>query len=61
MIDLNVNDIVLLESKKYAIQHTLLSPSIGTHIDAVPSTKPRGQTAPFAPVFGDVQDGVKHL
>ena len=59
--DLQTDDLRVLQLGKYAIQHSALRPTIHTRIDGVPVAEPLGQTAPFAPLFGDVQDGVEHV
>ena len=61
MVHLNIDDIVFLERKKYAIQNALFGPSIGSHVDAMPSAKSLGQTAPFTTLLSDIQNRVKHL
>lgn len=50
-----------IEPGKHAIQHPRLRPLIHACIDGVPVAEPLRQPAPFAAVFGDVQDGIQHL
>ena len=59
--DLHADDLRMLQLGKYAIQHPALRPTIHASINGVPVAKPLGQTAPFAPLLGDVQDGVEHV
>ena len=59
--DLQADDLSVLQLGKYAIQHPALRPTIHASIDGVPVAEPLGQTAPFAPLLGDVQDGVENM
>ena len=59
--DLHADDLSALQLGKDAIQHPALRPSIHMSIDGVPVAELLGQAAPFAPLLGDVQDGVQHL
>ena len=59
--DLHADDLSLLQLGKDAIQDPALRPPVHASIDGVPVAEPLGQTAPFAPLLGDVQDGVEHL
>ena len=59
--DLHADDLRVLQLCKYAIQHPALRPTIHASIDGVPVAEPLGQTAPFAPLLGDVQDGVENV
>ena len=59
--DLHAEDLRVLQLGKDAIQHPALRPPIYARIDGVPVAKPRGQTAPFATLLGDVQDGVEDV
>ena len=54
--DLHADDLSLLQLCKDAIQHPALRPTIHASINGVPVAEPLGQTAPFAPLLGDVQD-----
>ncbi len=56
--DLYADDLNLLQLGKEAIEHPTLGPPIHARIDSVPVTKPFGQPVPFAPLLGNVQDGV---
>ena len=56
--DLHADDLSVLQLSKYAIQHPALRPTIHASIEGVPVAEPLGQTAPFAALLGDVQDGV---
>ena len=58
--DLDPDDLIVLQLRKYPIQYAALRPPIHAGIDGVPIAKPPGQTAPFAALFGDVQDRVQH-
>ena len=59
--DLHADDPCVLQLGKNAIQHPALRPTIHASIDGVPVAEPLGQTTPFAPLLGDVQDGVQHV
>jgi hypothetical protein len=59
--DLHADDLRVLQLCKYAIQHPALRPTIHARLDGVPVAESLGQTAPFAPLLGDVHDGVKHV
>lgn len=61
MINLYIDHIIFLKSKKDSIQNALLRPTVGAHINAMPATKFFRQTAPFTTVFGNVQDSVNYL
>ena len=50
----------MLKLRKYPIEHPILGPPIHTGVDRVPVAEPLGQTAPFAPLLGHVQDRVQH-
>jgi len=58
--DLDADDLIVLQLREYPIQYAALGPPIHASIDGVPIAKPLGQTAPFAALFGDVQDRVQH-
>ena len=51
----------MLQLCKYATQHPALRPTIHTRIAGVSVAEPLGQTAPFAPLLGNVQDGIQHV
>ena len=59
--DPHADDLRVLQLCKDAIQHPALRPTIHASIDGVPVAEPLGQTAPFAPLLGDVQDGVQDV
>ena len=59
--DLHADDLSVLQLGKDAIQHPALRPPVHTSINGVPVAEPLGQTAPFATLLGDVQDGVEHV
>ena len=59
--DFHAEDLCVLQLGKDAIQHPALRPTIHARIDGVPVAEPLGQTTPFAPLLGDVQNGVEHL
>lgn len=59
--DLHTDDLGALQLDKDAIQYPALRPPIHTSIDGMPVAELHGQAVPFAPVLGDVQDGVQHL
>jgi hypothetical protein len=58
--DLDADDLIVLQLCEHPIQHPVLRPPIHAGIDGVPIAKPLGQSAPFAALFGDVQDGVQY-
>ena len=60
-LQLDLNDLLLLQPRKHPIQHARLAPAIHARIDRVPVPKATGQSAPFAPLFGDMQDGIDYL
>ena len=59
--DRPAEDLRVVPLCKYAIQHHALRPPIHARIEGVPVAEPRGQTAPCAPLRGDVHDGVEHV
>ena len=59
--DLDPYDLLLLQGRKDTVQYTCLGPAIHSCIDRMPVTETRGQPAPFAAVFGHIEDRVKHL
>jgi hypothetical protein len=59
--DFHADDLWVLHLCKDAIQHPALRPTIHTGIEGVPVAESLGQTAPVAPLLGDVQDGGEHL
>ena len=59
--DLHADDLRVLQLCKDAIQQPALGPTIHASIDGVLVAEPLGQTAPFATLLGDVQDGVEHV
>ena len=59
--DLHAENLGVLQLGKDAIQYPALRPTIHARIDGVPIAESLGQPAPFAPLLGDVQDGVEHL
>jgi hypothetical protein len=59
--DLHAEDLRMVQRCKDAIQHPALRPPIHARITGVPVAEPLGQTAPCAPLLGDVHDGVEHV
>ena len=59
--DLDPDDLLVLQGRKDTIQHTCLGPAIHARLDRMPVTEAPGQPAPFAAVFGHIQDRVKHF
>jgi hypothetical protein len=51
----------MVQRCKDAIQHPALRPTIHARITGVPVAEPLGQTAPCAPLLGDVHDGVQDV
>jgi len=58
--DLDADDLSMLQLRKYPIQHPVLRPPIHSGVDGVPVAQSPGQTAPFAALLGNEQDGVQH-
>ena len=54
-------DLLVLQGRKDTIQHTCPSPAIHSGVDRMPVTEAWRQPAPFAAVFGHIQDRVKHF
>jgi len=61
MINLNVDDIALLKSKKHLVQDALFCPSISAHVNTVPAAKFFRQATPLAAMLCDIKYSVKHL
>ena len=59
--ELHAEDLRVLQLGKDAIQHPALCSTIHARIDGVPVAESRGEPAPFAPLLGDVQDGVQDM
>ena len=59
--DLHADDLSLLQLGNSAVQHPALRLTIHASVNGVPVAEPLGQTAPFAPLLGDVQDGVQDV
>jgi len=58
--DLDTDNLIVLQLRKYPIQHAALGPAIHARVDRVPIAEPLGQTAPFAALLSDVQDRVEN-
>ncbi len=61
MVNLNIDDVIVLKSKKHIIQDTLFCPAISAHVNAVPTAKFLWQTSPFAAMLRDIKHRIKHL
>jgi len=61
MIDLNVNDVIFLQCGKNMIQDTFLGPSVSASVNRVPIAEFFRQSAPFAAVFRNIQNGIEYL
>ena len=59
--DLHAEDLRMLQLGKDAIPHPAFRPPIHARIDRVPVAESLGEPVPFAPLLGDVQDGVEHV
>lgn len=59
--DRDADDLRLLQLGKDAIEHPTLCPPVHARIDGVPVAELLGETAPFASLLGNIQDGVEHL
>ena len=59
--DLEADDLLLLQLREDPIQHAAFGPAIHAGVDRVPVTEPFGQAAPFAALFGHIQDRIQHL
>jgi hypothetical protein len=59
-LDLDPDDLIVLQLSEYPIQHATLRPAIHAGVDGVPVAEPLGQTAPFAPLLGHIQNRVQH-
>ena len=53
-IDLDLDDPLLLQLKKYPFQHTVLRPAVYSDIDHVPIPVFFGRSPPFAPILHQV-------
>jgi hypothetical protein len=51
----------MLQALEHSTQYAGLGPAAHTGIYGMPSAKTFGQTAPFAPLFSNVQDGIQNL
>src|SRR5512145_2271588 len=60
-LDLDAHDLLLLQLREYAIEHTALGPAVHAGIDRVPVRESLGQTTPLAPLLGNVEDRVENL
>jgi len=59
--DLDTDDLLFLENREYAIQHSCLGPSIHPSIDRMPISKAIGQSPPFTAILCHIQDRIQHL
>lgn len=59
--DLDAYNLFHLQLLEDAIQNAALGPAIHACINAVPVTKSRRKTAPFAALLGHIQYGVEHF
>jgi hypothetical protein len=55
------HDLPFLELGEHSIEDATLGPPVHAGTDRVPVPEPLGQPSPFAPVLGQVQDGVENL
>lgn len=60
-LDLDAHDLLPLQLREDAIENAALGPPIHPRIDGVPIAETLGQSAPFATMLGDVEDGVENL
>ena len=60
-LDLDADELSTLQLLEQSIQHTALGPAIHARVDRMPVAKAPGQAAPFAAVFGYIQDGIENL
>ena len=58
--DLDADDLMVLHLREYPIQHAALRPAIHAGVDRVPVAEALGKTAPFAALFGHLQNRVQH-
>src|SRR5512134_323458 len=60
-LDLDAHDLLLLQLRKYAVEHSALGPAVHAGIDRVPVPESLGQATPLAPLLGNVEDRVENL
>lgn len=61
MINLNINHVIFLQSRKHSFQNALLGPVVGSRINTVPIAKTLGQTSPFTAMFPHIRNGIQDL
>ena len=61
VFDMNGQDLLLLQPGKDPIQDTGFAPAIHSCVDGMPIAKMFGQTAPFAAILNDIEQGVEQL
>lgn len=60
-LDFDMNQLFLLQFSEHSVQDTGFAPTAHARVDGVPFTKALGKSAPFAAMFGHIQDGVNDL
>ena len=60
-LDLDAHNLLALQLLEDLIQHTILGRAIHAGIDRVPGAETLGQSAPFAALLGDEEQGVEEL
>ena len=51
----------MLQAFKNLVQNAGLVPSAHAHVDCMPVSEPFREPPPFAPIFHDIQNGIKHF
>src|SRR5262250_1868953 len=59
--DLDADELLALQLRKQAIEHTGFGPTVHARVDGVPVPKAFGQRAPFAAILGHIEYGVDHV
>src|SRR5271165_4293140 len=60
-LDADAHDLLALQLLENLIEHAALGPAIHTGVDGMPSSEAFGQSAPFAAMLGDIEQGVQQL
>src|SRR5580658_3622792 len=59
--DLDADELLALQLRKQAVQHTGLGPAVHACIDRVPVAKSLRQRTPLAAVLSHIEDGIDHV
>src|SRR5579862_5073135 len=59
--DLDADELLALQLRKQAVEHTSLGPAFHARVDRMPITKSLRQGSPLATILGHIEDGINHV